>query len=134
MPQYKSVCKNCNKSFEWYSACMTLSDPPCPDCGGTTARGYFPLANIWSKPLVAYGDPKKESFHKDEALGGHVVFERDSDQAKSEGKPIRRVIRTIEDQKRYCKAEGLLNPRDIPNNLTVGADGKSYEKNNISEV
>lgn len=131
---YKSNCFVCETTFEWQSSKMTTEDPPCPECGGPTDRGYFPVAAVWSKPLVAYQDSKKEFYGRDQALGGHVVFEKNSDQAKSEGRIIKRVIRTPQDQSDYVRREGLVHPKDLPSNLTVDKSGTGYETANRSEV
>ncbi len=113
---------------------MTTVDPACPGCWSPTERTYFPIASIWSKPLSAYADPSKETFRKDEKAGGHWAFEKTSDQAQAAGRPLPVFLRTQQDQNEYCKREKLINPRDLPSNLSVAADGHSYEKANLSEV
>ncbi len=109
---------------------MTTEDPDCPECGGSTERGYFPVAAIWTKGIAAYGDPKSEGFYKQQKAGWHWTLEAD----KETGKVSKVFIETPKQQADYCKRNGLLNPKDLPNNLTVAKDGKSYEAANISEI
>lgn len=113
---------------------MTAEDPPCPTCAGPTSRNYFPVAAIWTKALASYGDKSKETYHKDARAGGHWSLESKSDRAVEAGKPIKVFLETPQQQAEYCKREGLVNPKELPNNLTIAKDGKSYEKNNISEI
>jgi len=134
MPVYHSRCTACGNEFEWSKPRMTVFDFACPSCRGRTERLYFPLAAIWTKPLVAYADKNRETYRKDLRAGGHVIFEKNSDAAQAAGRPLKRVIRTVQDQRDYCKAEGVMMPSDMPSNLSVAADGKSYETNNISEI
>ena len=131
---YENRCTFCHLKFDWLAARFESPNPPCPDCGASTERLISAPAVIWSKPLVAYQDVKGETTKKDMANGGHFVFERDSDEAKEKGHPVRRFISTPQDQAEYCRREGLMNPKDLPSNLSIAKDGMNYETVNRSEV
>ncbi len=131
---YTSRCPACRLSFDWRAARFTSPDPACPQCAGVTARQISAPAIIWSKPLNAYADPGKETFKKDQKNGGHWTFEKQSDRALEAGKPLPVLIETPQQQAAYCRREGLVNPRDLPPNLSVSKDGTSYETANLSEV
>lgn len=134
MPTYRQVCES-GHEFEFYSSVMTSEDPQCPTCHCSTQRAYrFAPGVIWSKALVDYNDPSKENAQRDFKNGGFWVNERDSDQAKAAGRPIQTFIRTVKDQEDYCKREGLINPRDIPGNLSVTKDGAGWETANKAEI
>lgn len=134
MPKYASVCKECGMEFEWDSPRMTAGSKDCPQCHGATERLFFPVAAIWTKSLSAYGDPRKETFAKDDKAGGHWTFEKNSAAAIEAGKPLPVFIDTPQAQREYCKREGLMNPKDLPSNLTVDSSGKGYETSNRSEI
>lgn len=130
MPTYQSRCTPCDFAFEWQSPRMTLADPACPKCGGATERGYYAIQSIWTKPLAAYGDPKSENFYQQQQAGGHVSLETDKDTGA-----VRKVfIDTPQKQTEYCRRNGLLDPKNLPSNMSISADGRSFEKANISEI
>lgn len=131
---YEVGCYKCRTVSEFRAPRFETPNPPCRLCGGPTDRLISAPAVVFSKRLVDYGDPSKETWAKDQRAGGHWVYERDSDRAKEEGKPVPRFIETAQDQRTYCKAEGLVNPSDLPSNLNVTADGCGYQTANISEV
>lgn len=109
---------------------MTTEDPACPTCAGPTERNYFPVAAIWTKGIAAYGDPKSENFHKQQKAGGHMAMETDKDTGA-----VRKVfIETPQQNREFCRRNGLVNPNDLPSNLSIAADGKSYETVNRSEI
>lgn len=134
MPNYSQSCNFCKNRFEFYSALMTSDDPACPKCGGETGRIFHAPGVIWSKPLVAYGDATKENYSRDNTNGGFWVNERDSDRAREAGHPVSTFISTPQEQAAYCKREGLMNPRDLPSNLSVTKDGAGWETANRSEI
>ena len=130
MPRYRSSCFVCENTFEWESPRMTTEDPACPTCAGPTQRAYFPVAAIWTKGIAEYGDKRSENFHKQQRDGGHVSLETDKDSGA-----VRKVfIDTPQAQREYCKRNNLLNPKDLPSNLSIAKDGKSYETVNRSEI
>ena len=130
MPKYRSSCFVCETTFEWDSPRMTTEDPPCPTCAGATERNYFPVAAIWTKGIAAYGDPKSEGFHKQQKTGGHMAMETDP----RTGNVIKTFISNPQEQASYCKRNGLVDPKNLPSNLSIAADGKSYETANRSEI
>lgn len=109
---------------------MTTEDPECPTCGGATERGFFPVASIWTKALGDYGDKRSENYYQQKQAGGHVALETDKDSGA-----VRKVwLDTPQAQASYCKRNGLIDPKNLPSNLSVAADGKSYETVNRSEI
>jgi hypothetical protein len=108
---------------------MTAEDPACPTCSGPTERNYYAVAAIWTKGIASYGDQKSENFHKQQRDGGHWTMETDET-----GKVSKTFISTQQQNRDYCRRNGLINPNDIPSNISIAKDGKSFEKNNISEV
>ena len=128
---YASKCKDpeCNYQWEWNSSRMTDANPECIYCGGPSERLYFPIAAVWTKNIAAYGDPRSEGFHKQNRDGGHWTLETDD-----KGKVSKTFIATPQDQANYCKRNHLVNPKDLPSNLSVAKDGKSYETVNRSEI
>jgi hypothetical protein len=113
---------------------MTSSCPPCPRCGEATSRIFHAPGVIWSKSLVEYNDPRKENAGRDQKNGGYWVNRTKSWGAEADGKPRQEFITTPAQQAAYCREEGLINPRDIPNNLSVTADGMGWETANKAEV
>ena len=127
---YKSNCFVCDTTFEWQSPRMTADNPPCPECGGPTERGYYPIAAVWTKNIAAYSDRNVEGYHKQQKDGGFWTMEHD----KETGKVSRCFIDSPQKNSEYCKRNGLLDPKSLPSNLKVAADGQSYEKTNVSEI
>lgn len=109
---------------------MTSADPACPTCTGPTQRAYFPVAAIWTNGIAAYGDRKSEGFHRQQRDGGHIALETDKDT----GAVRKCFIDTPQAQSEYCKRNGLVDPKNIPSNLSIAKDGKSYETVNRSEI
>lgn len=79
------------------------------------------FAAIWTKNLSEYGDSRKETYHKDIKAGGHWVHRKRSGGGTDE-KPIAEFITTRQQQKAYCREEGLLDPNEI-GNMEIAKDG-----------
>lgn len=109
---------------------MTTEDPPCISCDGPTERSYFPIAAIWTKAMGDYADPKSENYYQQKQAGGHWTMEAHPDT----GVVSKTFIDSPKSQDLYCKRNGLLNPKDLPSNLKVAANGTSYETVNKSEI
>ncbi len=129
MPRYRSSCFVCETTFEWDSPRMTTEDPACPTCAGATKRNYFPVAAIWTKGIAEYGDRRSENFYQQQKAGGHWTMETDET-----GKVSKTFISTPKEQADYCRRNGLVDPKNIPSNLKVAANGTSYETVNRSEI
>jgi hypothetical protein len=108
---------------------MTSADPACPTCAGPTERAYYAVAAIWTKGIAEYGDKRSEGYYQQQKAGGHWTMETDET-----GKVSKTFISTQQQNRDYCRRNGLINPNDIPSNLSIAKDGKSYETVNRSEI
>lgn len=119
MPIYENWCPACSVRREFFSHRVTEENPPCESCGGTTGRIISSFQIIWTGPLTAkYNDPKLEGAERE----GHWAWRRRSSLS---GNPEPVYIDSFQKQTEFCKEEGLINPKDLPRNLEVSADGKS---------
>ena len=116
---------------EHYYPRWNSPDPECPECGRQMAMLISIVHPVFCKDLIAYSDPKKEGYAKEQALGGHVVGCKRSF-GGTEEKPVMRVIRTRAEQKEYCRAEGMSDPMDFNPNAKVTSDGRAL-KNSMGE-
>lgn len=132
MPLFDCVC-NSGHRFEWLARRYDDLDPEC-QCGAPSHRLPSRPNVIWSKSLNSYADPTRETYAKDQKAGGHWVMERKSQQALETGKPTSVFIDSVQKQNEYCRREGLVRPSDLPPNLSIAADGASWETTNKSEV
>ncbi len=80
--------------------------------------------------MAAYGSKGSEGYHKQQRDGGHWTMETD----KESGKVSKTFISTPAEQAQYCKRNGLVNPKEIPGNLAINADGRSYQTVNKCEI
>lgn len=122
MPLFENQCVGPKPHrFEWFASNRNLSDPPCRECGEPTRRLISRFAAIWTKNISEYGDKTKETYAQDIKNGGHVVYRKRS-RGGTLDKPIKDRVRTIQEQKTYCREEGLLNPSDV-GNVSVDSTG-----------
>jgi predicted nucleic acid-binding Zn ribbon protein len=127
MPIRESVCSDptcrmCDKPVEHY---YHRSDTPlnrCDACGGETkAVPFSRFAVVFSGELGAnYVDRSKEGGEAKTAA--HWAWRQRSSLS---GKPEPVFIETFQQQREFAKAEGLLLPKEMPNNYVVKEDGKS---------
>ncbi len=103
--------------------------PACPQCGRAMQRMVSAPAVIWSKPMSAYGDRSKEGFAKQDKSGGHWAMEK-----RDDGSVGRCFIDSEQKNREYCKRNHLIRPSDLPSNLSVAKDGRSYETANKCEI
>ena len=80
------------------------------------------FAAIWTKNISEYGDPKKETWHKDLKNEGHIVYRKRS-QGGTIDKPIPERITSVAQQNRYCREEGLYQPGEV-GNFSVDKSGE----------
>lgn len=98
-----------------------LSPRPCEHCGGTMERLASRFGVVWTGPLTQrYRDRDKEGYHAPEGMD---VWTRKS----TGGKPKPLHLNDWSDVRRYCKAEGLADPREVGRNVAVSDDGKSLK-------
>ena len=127
---YSNKCFICKEEFDWMAPRFNSPNPECPKCGGVTERQITAPAIVWSKPLGSYADPKSEGFHKQQKAGGHWAMEKHPET----GAVSKTFLATPQDQASYCKRNGLIDPKNLPTNLSISKDGRSYEKTNVSEI
>lgn len=99
-------------------------DPKCPSCGNTLERQFCAPKGIWMKPWGAYGareqDRRQPGFTEE---GIHVVRRQSS--RDPEGGIEKDFLRTRQDVREYCKAEGLSMPDDVNPNAEIDSTGKT---------
>jgi putative FmdB family regulatory protein len=127
---YINRCPTCGVDFEWLAPRFTTPDPDCRKCGGPTERQVTAPAIVWTKPMGAYADPNSENYYQQQKAGGHWAMETD----KATGAVSKVFIDSPQKQSDYCRRNGLIDPKNLPNNISVAKDGKSFEKNNVSEI
>ena len=72
---------------------------------------------VWAKPLGYYCGGKEE---------GHMVLRKNS--CRIPGQVLEReYITTVQQQRQYCKEEGLAMPDEMPSNVSVSTDGKRLQ-------
>jgi hypothetical protein len=122
MPVYEYQCRNekcpdCGWVEESFRHVSDAQKPRvCELCGTEKVKLVSACNQIWDKPIGQYGDPTKEYYHKQ--LDGHWVQRRKSSH-RADGKPEWEFIRTVQQQKKYCREEGLEVPSDLPSEVTV---------------
>lgn len=122
MPMYEHFCSQAEcpqlgRVIEglvrhWYDP-----NPDCEVCGKRMVRLASRFAVVFTKPLNAYNDLSREGAHEE----GHWVTRRNT----PDGVERQEYITTREQQKAFCRDEGLWDPSDIPPNAVPGA--KSWE-------
>jgi hypothetical protein len=130
MPLYEHECRNplCGQHGvveERYFSRMNPPNPGCSECGRLMDRLVSMSHAIWLKPISDYGDASKETFWKDKQAGGHWVARKRSG-GGTEEKPIKEFITSRQQQKAYCREEGMSDPSDFPTKMEVTEDGKSW--------
>lgn len=122
MPIYEERCQNreCRRAGyqkEHYVPHYTEVTDACPHCGRPMARMASRFGVVFTGPITAkYNDPKAENPHQE----GHWAYRVRS---SSTGHPEPVFIESFEQQRAFCKEEGLVNPKDVPN-LDASPDGK----------
>jgi hypothetical protein len=117
VPIYELLCKNpaCDqfdRKRETFFKSYTDIMPPCPECGHATVRVPSVAHAIWLGTLDRYNAPGCQTLNGVED-GGHIAY-RTRSSRMVDGSPEPVVIRTRQDQRAYCKAEGLMMPDEMP--------------------
>ncbi len=122
MPRARDlICKNsiCPAFREVPS--MTADEVLHCDCGGVLELAAYPIASVWVGEMTSkYLDKTKEGGHRKSA--GHWGWENGSRPGIG-AKPV--WLSSWQDQKDFCKRNGLARPQDQPANFQVGPDGKT---------
>jgi len=81
---------------------------------------------------VCFTGPLTAKYNRGDLEGSHQEgqFQWRKKGTKS-GKPELVKLETFQDQREFCKAEGLVNPKDV-GNWEVGSDGKSLQTRGIA--
>lgn len=122
MPIFESFCPSeaCVQQgvpFEWLSRVIDNEEPTCESCGGETRRMISGFAVVFTGPITKkYNDPKSENYDQE----GHWAYRK---KGTKSGKPEPVFIETFQQQAEFCRAEGLVNPKDT-GPVSVGADGR----------
>lgn len=133
MPLFESACpeKDCllfEKTFEWLSKTTDVNDPSCECCGAQTIRQISRFGVIWTGPITAkYLDKSLEGGNAES--GGHWAYKKNT----LSGKPEPVYISTFQEQREYCKAEGLTPPQDTDHGMIQG-DGRTVVKATAKEA
>lgn len=126
MPLFESTCFTIGCSLrdvpvEHYYKNSTEPMQPCESCGCGTLKVEFSRFGIVFTGVITakYNDREKDGAHRD----GHWGFDKGPDGKTTT--PCR--IETWQDQKDYCKRNGLMNPKDMGRNYNVAKDGRTVE-------
>lgn len=125
MPIFETFCgtDGCDqrgKVHENYYRHWDDPNPNCETCGIQRKRAVSTANAIWCRPMGAYGSPEKEGYR--EAMDGHWVVRKNSSR-RPDGKPEREFITSIQQQRAYCKEEGLIPPDELSSTQHINKDG-----------
>ena len=114
MPIFEHRCTNpeCpmfGQVREYFSWRYREDDPPCQECGGATERVVSRAMPVFLGEIA--GKYLRNPHTEEARMGGHWAWRRRSSRT---GKPEKVWISTWQEQARFCKEEGLYNPRDLP--------------------
>jgi hypothetical protein len=120
------VCKNPACTGYQNVPTMTADEELHCECGAVLELAVYPIASVWVGEMSAkYLDRSKEGGDKQTA--GHWAFEKGEQYGKG-AKPV--YLETWQQQKEFCKRNGLARPQDMPNNYEVADDGRTV-KNSV---
>lgn len=130
MPIYEFTCahEGCylqGQVWEAYFTKIGATMPNCVECGNPTQLMPSISHAIWLGTLDKYNQPGCVTQNPTED-GGHVAYRvRSSRMVDGSPEPVR--IRTVQEQREYCKAEGLTMPSDMPPHAEYSAKGASCQ-------
>jgi len=121
-----STCRSAGRPQEHYYHNSDQPMAPCDVCGGPTERVMSRFGIVWTGPISAkYLDRSKEGGQKMD--GAHWAYENSGTPGKN-ATPVR--IETWDDQRAFCKRNGLARPQEMSNHYEVAEDGKTV-KNSV---
>jgi hypothetical protein len=125
MPVYESACDNrdCEARghrVEWFAWRMNAADPPCGFCEIPMRRMISNFNAPFTGELSRFDTPHERGAN--EVDGGHIV-QRVRSSRLVDGAPESVLIRTRQDQRAFCKAEGLLMPDELNPHIQATEDG-----------
>lgn len=126
MPTYESACliETCERygvRREWFASTMDKPDPDCEACGNTMRRMVSNFNAPWTGDLGRFNDPTKERFNT-LPDGSHYAY-RVRSTRNLDGSPERVLVSNRQQQREYCKAEGLMMPDEVGQHVEVHDDG-----------
>lgn len=126
MPVYEYWCQSdaCDAFHIVREGLRKVSDPTpaCPTCKEPMQKLVSRFNAPWTGDLDRFNDPTKERFNGVPG-GGHFAY-RVRSSRNLDGSPERVIIRTVQEQREYCKAEGLTMPDEVGGHVEVHDDGK----------
>lgn len=114
-------CVNHTRRLEAYVPRYSTPNPRCRRCKSATERLPSTFAIPFDKSLRSYDDPHLENYNPD--AEGVVAWRRRSTR-NLDGTPERVLLRSVQDQRRYCRDEHLVPPDEV-GMVEIGEDGKS---------
>lgn len=120
MPVYESYCEDCKRVEEWYAKHFVDIDqnPFCAVCGAPMRRVASAFSVVFTGPITKkYNDNMRADNYNQE---GHWAYRVKSSKS---GNPEPVYIETFQQQKEFCREEGLVNPKDLPN-MEADSEGK----------
>lgn len=125
MPVIDFTCSAGHRIEHFYhqTESKTVTECLC-DCGAKATRSdeiRQAPAVVWTGPIgQRYRDKDKSDYHKPDGMD---VYTRKT----PDGKPKLLHLDNWSDVKRHCANEGLVDPREMGRNMTVGEDGKTFK-------
>jgi hypothetical protein len=116
------ACEQYGKVYENYFRHWNNPNPNCEACGVQRGRLVSAANPVWLKCISEYGDPKKEFYREGIRDGGHLVWRKKSSR-RPDGKPEAQWITNIQEQRAYCREEGLIPPDEMPSHMTIDKSG-----------
>lgn len=99
---------------------VNAPDPKCPECLVVTEQLPSRFATPWTGTLDRYNKAGCETLNG--CKGGHIQWRiRSSRLADGSAEPVR--ITNRQEQREFCRAEGLVDPTDVNPNLEGNSDG-----------
>jgi len=126
VPTFDVKCETCNAQYETLLRRHTDPNPDCPVCLVPMERLPAAPATIYAKPLGEYGDRSKEYYNPD-----GIVAYRNKTTRNADGSPEKVFLRTIQEQREYCKAEGLIMPNEINSNAEINRSGRGLSTSGV---
>lgn len=118
MPIYESYCRECTRIKEWYSGHFAdIHENPFCECGEPMIRVASRFGVIFTGAITTkYNDRSAENYHQE----GHWAYRVKSSKT---GHPEPVWIESFQQQKEFCKQEGLVNPSELPK-MEADSEGK----------
>lgn len=128
MPIYESACPNeaCELyaiPHERYAPVVTDMDPPCKSCSAATRRIISGFAIPLSGDITSRYVDRSRDGSSEMKDGAHWVVARNT----PDGKPKAVFIETFQQQREFCKQEGIINPSEMPSHSEINRDGKGLQ-------